>query len=362
MYHLRTSIPPIKENKNEREPNEAMIEESKEEPIAESKEDLIEESKEESMEESKEDIYTSNDTEYFVDTVNILNKLEEIEDNNRELQVCIFKTVVNGYSPYLLYLLEYDEERDSYIFPKQGSQEVDNDDTIIQKILSLYPFLADQPDETFGTVDDPLFKGLYEEEDKITFVYDTTTFKKDILEEDSNYIWATTYEILGSQLIFGKTVDKSVIDLFNSIYEKHDNSLDFHHLKNVETNEYMRTPYTLYLCKKNGDNYENIKHSDENTQILYPRVDHEILGRFFLFSSKLLKEGSQIENLEFQRFVVFIDIDPSISILYVDSEENENKMNHLYDGTLEKEYQIVTFIENGQQYWSVKSPELFEPI
>ena len=314
---------------------------------------------------------------YFLDTADILIKSDEIDDSIKELQVCIFKIVDQGTTPYLMYLLEYNSDTNTYGFVKPQEQEIP-ESTITQKLIAQYPFLSHEADETIGTLEDERLRGFSENDTKITALYDITSFMTDLLEENpENFIWATIYEILGSQKIYEIPVDPAVISHFTEIYDIH--GYDYYTLKKSES-EYIRCPYTLYLCEKRttgegttgegttGEgttgSYENVGLEKDSTMILYPRINHEKLDRVFLFSSNLLNPGSLEENKQILRFAVFADNDPKIPILYVDGPESENqsKMDHLYDGTLEKEYHIVTFIENGHQFWSIMNPSLFIPI
>ena len=311
----------------------------------------------------EEGSYISKKTSYYLDFTEILQKTEDIDDT-KPLYPCIFKVNNNGYAPYLLYLLEYDSTTKTYKWAR-GSQEVPNGSSIFQKLLLQYPFLFNDTDERIGTIDDVRLKGFYTENpDHILAVYDTTTFKTDLLEENPDYIWATTYEILSSRNIYGIPIDESVISVFLDIYKTH--KYDFHHLKREGTeDDYVRAPYTLYLCQKENSTYSNVsKLEEDNIRILYPRVDHEKLDRFFLFSSDLIYPGSLEENLKIQRFAVFVDIDPTIHILFIDGTDAENNadLDHLYDGTLEPEPQIVTFIEDDKQFWSIRNPALFSQI
>jgi len=325
---------------------------------------------------------------YFLDTTDILIKSTEIDESTKELQVCIFKIVDHGTIPYLMYLLEYTSDTNTYGFVKRQDQEQEiPESTMTQKLMTQYPFLSHESDETIGTLEDDRLRGFSENDTKITALYDTTSFMTDLLEENPNYLWATIYEILGSQNIYGIPVDPAVISHFTEIYDIH--GYDYYTLKTSET-EYIHSPYTLYLCEKRTTgqgtteegtteegtteegtteegttgSYENIKVENDSAILLYPRINHEKLDRIFLFSSNLLHPGSLEENKQTLRFAVFVDEEPEISILYIDGPESENqsKMDHLYDGTLEKDYQIVTFIEGGQQFWSILNPRFFIPI
>ena len=348
MYHLKPQNPKIHV-----------------EPLHEEPEDN--EYEEQYYDNETDDLNTEDTDEpsYFLDTADILIKSDEINESTKELQACIFKIVDQGNTPYLLYLLEYNGDTNQYGFVKSQEQEQEiPESTITQKLIAHYPFLSQDADETIGTLDDERLLGFSENDTTITALYDTTTFMTDILEENpENFLWATIYEILGSQNIYGIPVDPTVTSHFTEIYEKH-NNYDYYTLKKSES-EYIHSPYTLYLCQKGTDGtYINVELNKYAMILLYTRIDHEKLDRVFLFSSNLLHPSSLEENVKFQRFAVFVDIDPKIPILYVDGPESENqsKMDHLYDGTLEKDYQIVTFIENGQQFWSIMNPRFFIPI
>jgi hypothetical protein len=353
MYQLKPQTPIVETIPGYREPQKMTDDNEIESIYSENME-----------EESNENIESS----YFLDTVNILIKSDEINESTKEIQVCIFKIVDHGTTPYILYLLEYNPDTNQYGFVKPQEQDIAIESTITQKLIIQYPFLSHEADETIGTLEDERLRGFTENDSKITGLYDTTSFITDILEENiENFIWATIYEILGSQKIYEIPVDPTVILHFTEINEKY--GYDYYTLKKSES-EYIRSPYTLYLCQKRTTEevmagaYENIKVDKDSSILLYPRINHEKLDRIFLFSSNLLHPGSLIENKEFIRFAVFVDEDPKISILYIDGPESENQsdLDHLYDGTLEKDYQIVTFIEGSQQFWSIRNPQLFIPI
>ena len=51
-----------------------------------------------------ETTYISNDIPYILDTSDFLSKTID-ETDDMELQVCAYKVIVDGYAPYILYLL-----------------------------------------------------------------------------------------------------------------------------------------------------------------------------------------------------------------------------------------------------------------
>lgn len=354
MYNIKGSKPPaIAEPKTELD-----LEKQSADP-----EDSLENSYY-AIPDEKEGSYLSKQlkTNYFIDHTEILSKTDDIDISAKSIDICIYKVCTYDIAPYLLYLLEYNGSAYTWV---QSTSQDDESTTLSQKIVAQYPFLTDDEDVSIGTIDDVRYKGFYEREDSILTVYDTTTFKKDLLHENDEFLWVSPYEILCLQKVYDIPIDPSVISFFKTMYENF--HYDFYHLKKEGTeDEYIPTPYVLYLCQtgSNVGTYENVGKLGENAHILYPRVDHEKLDRFFLFSSNLLHSGSHEENLKILRFAVFMDLDPSISILYIDGPdaENQSDLDHLYDGTLETDYSIVTFLENGQQYWSVKNPEFFSQI
>ena len=376
MYHMKEKKPPVLAKVSEGlsegfsgEPSSGVSGEPSNgfsgEPSSGVSEDSLENSSYYTIPNESEGSYLSKQmkTNYFIDLTDILMKTDDVDISTKPLQVCIYKVSTHAVAPYLLYLMEYNPSTSTYQWAQPLSQEMSESTTLSQKIVAQYPFLTDDEDITIGTIDDERYKGFYDNDDSIVAVYDTTTFKKDLLEENENFLWVSHYEILFSQKVYNIPVDPAVIAFFMNMYDKY--QYDFYHLKKEgTTDEYIKSPYVLYLCKTGSSvsgTYENIGKLGEETRIFYPRVDHKKLDRFFLFSSNLLNPGSHEENLKMMRFAVFVDNDPSLSILYIDGPD-EGDLEHLYDGTLGEEYTIATFIENEQQYWSVQNPAIFSPI
>ena len=132
--------------------------------------------------------------------------------------MCIYKCVREGYSPYLLYLMKYDDKTKTYSMPndseiKIGSIEDDESvDDVEEKIMNIfketlfniYPPNELQPsEESTDVFDEDLFKGFFlhnksndksnDKSNKITMVYDAT--RVNVPLESSIYCWISPYEI-----------------------------------------------------------------------------------------------------------------------------------------------------------------------
>ena len=335
---------------------------------------------------------------YTVDNSNFLQRnFTNVEpDMNYKMNLCIYKCVLKGCMPYLLYLMIYDENTDTLIFPyytiRQGSSEEAVEDTEIrilnelkESLFDIYPpgIIINNQDssgtsgtsetsETYDIYTEEFFRGFFVHDEKdpsmpengmITMVYDATRVNVPLFG-DKQYYWVTPYEMFALKQMNQMKVNADIIRTISTSYS---GSLDksFYHLKDVRTNELIKDPYVLFLSTSSGDSianslgfstFENVVFNEpsENTvQIIYPRTNHPTLGNYTFFSSQTtIKDG--------KRFAVFVDID-DLQPLYVEPEEADI-LNHLYDVDRELSYSAITYMNGSQQLWCIKSPLYFSEI
>ena len=315
------------------------------------------------------------------------------------MQMCIYKCVKQGCTPFLMYLLQYHEGR--YVLPSraesiaEGANEESEESEVMEKfheyLFDIFPPNEIQTVDTEETTDlyDPeLFQGFYNHKtsNTLTMVYDSTRIKLPISTEPTLYAWATPYEMFISKNIKEIPIDETVRESFIEIG---DNEKDFHHLYTDE-NTIIKSPVVLYLCKtedaSTGFSFGNLlttpdidatitndytEDSDPNhtTTLLYPRIQHPLLGDYTFFSNKMLNPDAAASASastgtadKLRRFAVFVDI-PGLHPLYVEQDETD-KLNHLYDIDQREQYSAITYLRpsDNAQLWCVKSSQYFSEI
>ena len=333
-------------------------------------------------------------TIYNLTNEHLLEKnFSDIDPSTRySIKLCIYSIVTEKTpSPYLRYVLNKNtsENGDSeYDFPtiefhldsieqplsnedvKQLTQEYVDDsiDTRIEaelleqckfSILNIFNFANHSSKMDF----DKMFKGFFvpttENRDVMIFVFDTTHFIPTNLVErtQTEYVWAVLYEMLCSKMWRTTTIVDSIYDHFKEIVERNTKSLDMHHIK-TKNDEYIKSPYLLYLCDFNNMEYENCFKDESATQsptnILLPRIQHPKLGEFFIFTVEPInKEDSRT----LRRFLVFFD-DSDIHTNYIE-ESDETQIQTILDSsnTDKTGFNGYVFRENGLQLWVMKNRE-----
>ena len=316
--------------------------------------------------------YNHNGEQYIVDTDPFLQKnFENVNPEiNYSMNLCIYKCVQNGSTPYLLYLMVHDTESETLVFPHYktsvggGSDEPmeETEDRVLEdfkkRLFDLFPpdVYNDSEDATDIYTED-LFRGFYLEENDISFVYDATRVNVP-LASDKPYYWVSPYEMFVSKRINHLNVDETLIrtisSSLNGVIDKR-----FYHLTRLSDNSLVKDPYVLFLCKPvdsmfSGVAIENVSEplSDQNTEnLLFPRIQHPLLGHYTFFSSLPASDG-------LSRYAVFVDTE-GLNPLYVEKDDSAI-LDHLYSPENTTRYSAVTFFYNSvQQVWCIKSPYYF---
>lgn len=327
-------------------------------------------------------IYDYDGEKFIIDNEKFLQKrFDDIEPNKEyNMNMCIYKCVRTGCSPYLLYLMIYDESTKTYILPKysnilEGSQK-DNTDEVEESIINKFkeslfeiypPSKYESLEETTDLYDEELYKGFFLHENELTMVHDATRINVPLAS--NKYHWTSPYEIFVSKKIKSIPISTTVEKIFNEITTSSSNPFDFYHLKRSSNNSLVKTPYVLFMCKKSESTgsgfllfdafntkkttYETVEYS-ENETIIFPTIQNENLGNYTFFSSFPFSQSNLVK-----RFAVFVDTD-ELTPLYVEPNDDD-KLLHLYDVDAEQ-YSSVTFIENDVQLWCIKSPLYFSEI
>jgi hypothetical protein len=323
-------------------------------------------------------------------------------DISYKMNLCIYKCIRNGCTPYLLYLMIYDDLTKTYLLPNYTNILLDNqtptsnsliDESIgesvdsieenimnffKEKLFDIYPpntnkINYDDFEDSTDIYNEELFKGFFLHENEITMVYDATHINVPL--ESNNYCWVSPYEIFVSKRVKSIPISDSVEKIFDEIsLSGSQNNVDFYHLKDVISNTIIKTPYILFMCKqvessKSGFmlfdlfNTKKVEYStveyesdNENESIIFPTIQHPKLGNYTFFSSLPLKTSNLVK-----RFAVFVDID-ELNPLYLEPSENDRLLT-IYDFDKDiEQYTSVTFIEESIQFWCIKSSLYFSEI
>lgn len=111
------------------------------------------------------------------------------------------------------------------------------------------------------------------------------------LDKTQKYVYTTLDEMVNVQHAFGYTIDPAIVSLF----KENDELRELRDQKN----RILDMPKMIYLCERAGSSYKNAFHTEEKSlkekdgenedvefSILDDRIDHPILGSFYLFSLK----------------------------------------------------------------------------
>lgn len=326
-----------------------------------------------------EQSYTYNKNTYTVNVSESLQKdLQVLKPEKKyTVHLCLYKLILDSYSPYLTYILKKKENQKlkthSYQFPsytfdlsvitnplsprtvkKMTGGSEDNDKFEAEFMEELYQQVYSYCKEPQQMPDiEPFFRGFYVKDDEIYVVIDMTT----LVIIEGEHVKATPYEILISRQVLETHVHPSTTNFFKTIKDE-DGNMDFYHVKKEDGN-YVESPYVLYMCKANGfHGYENIKMT-ENTNhnpIIYSRVNHSKFGMTILFTSHAFIPN-EADNL--QRFLVFAEKETT---LYVEADSDID-LNQLYADNA-KEYRVITYIdkESQKQIWSVSTPIIIDEL
>jgi len=378
------------EESDDEEQEKSSSEDEKQEESSSEDEESDDESEDEDDQINRNTIYEYDGKKYTIDNEKFLQKrFDDIKpETTYKMNMCIYKCIRTGITPYLSYLLKYDDQTKTYILPNyaeiqpasdSASQEESVEDVeerymnvFKETLFEIYPPSETLPsEESTDLYDEDLFKGFFLNDNEITMVYDATRVNSQL---DSNmYCWVSPYEIFVSQKMKSIPISKTVEQTFDKIANDSSNRFDFYHLKQLPENTIVKTPYILFMCKgdssygfsildifnSNKITYSTVETSDSDSEtetetIIYPTIQHPSVGNYTLFSFSPFSTSNLVK-----RFAVFIDTD-DLHPLYIQPNEND-KLLTLYDIDAEQ-YTSITFIENGSQMCCVKSPMYFSEM
>lgn len=197
------------------------------------------------------------------------------------------------------------------------------------------------------------YKG-FEEIEELNSIYAFFEKKDDSqIELSSNSCFAIIDDIIKKNII-NIPVSEPITRMFTE-------NPDLLYMKD-ENDEKIDIPISVYLCKKSGSSYVNVDTYDSDSSESLDNefiIHHDIFGDVYLFTIEPIGSVLNIFTPSNKRFALFVEndlvIDNSIEIAKYIS-------NHPEKNTTFSDYKCISFMENGNKYWAVKSKLLFTEI
>ena len=201
-------------------------------------------------------------------------------------------------------------------------------------------------------------------EENIWLVYDATRVAVPT-STDREYFWVSPFEVLLLYKFRNIEIDTTIISFFKTVANCHKekmNDVSFYTLKRASDGAFVPAPYIMYPCSPSSTGYfglsstefENIVQEEDDTtlNLLIPYVQHPQLGNFPMFSAKPLDPYVP----KIKRYAVFVDLGEDIEPTFMTDEQTKGEIDHLYELDQPKKFSSISFLLNGKQYWSIKSP------
>ena len=316
--------------------------------------------------------------EYSVLVEKYLQKDKNILDMDIEykIHICIYKVILYRDEPYLLYLLNKNEndnimEFPSYVFNFNSIADSFSTETIELKTgenTEANRFDLEFDDKMFQEVRkymqggesiqlESVFRGFHVitsdipsfPNSEIVVVFDAT-----YLPIDSNHmVSASIYELLCVNKIMEYNLAPYIPKFFIEIQKQND-TLDFHHIVDINHQKYVESPYCLFLCRKDQNgNYvsvSSLEYKDSITSLIFGKINHPYLGSQIMLSHFPLgnvKDPQRILLFSKNKNIAFIEGDMTLDMVLSDDVAD---------------YSAVTYFENETQLWAVESISFVEAL
>lgn len=313
-----------------------------------------------------------NESYVYIGNDDLSRDIELHRDLNLEynLSICIYKINYELRTPFLEFF--FIKKDGFYQFPEttiKFNNIPENSDIktyFLDECSRLYNSKSEKPNENISE----MYKGFVDVGnnniiavfENLDFIQSTDNKKTDVLEIQPNtnaenpqddLIWAILDEITIKKRILDIPIKQYIIDMFN----------EYHVLNEIKdsTNFPIEKPIILYQCIGTYKNYENNyynenEHRSKSISIMDERIDHDIFGNVFLFSTEPL----EYDNLsKIKRYAAFIN-----NTLYMLNKTNITKEELVGDETNItklpfKTYHCISFKEDDKDYWSINTNHLF---
>jgi hypothetical protein len=374
---------------------------SEEEDASEEEDDDMEEENEEDeltilpipMNPSVKHIYS--EKAYYYELEDILDKSPltiDLKGDNSPIDYYLYMYILvnnRDVNPYLLCLLEYDEDNKLYQFPqiqytpysiktaqdeKDNVHEIEINNLCFTKILSVFHITETNihDDQLFGD-DEYLMKSVLQHNSKQIIPIRTDDYVKYLTtpSNDANtimnlsqyyssndktkppqYVWCSLDEIMRKKKVYNNTIHSDVYELFlkNKMY----------HTIRDDNMSIAETPRMMYSCYIPENTRQNEFITERNNNTLLPNMSsYENYGDLYFFSDDLLHmdDYQSIYIYSIPRYIVFLG---TASILGDNELITSFHENQLPYNSVRFSYEINTL--SGHETTTivgVVSPELF---
>ena len=190
-----------------------------------------------------------------------------------------------------------------------------------------------------------------QQEENVDVLENPPVLNNENIQDES--IWAILDEIVIRKRILDIPIKDYIIDMFN----------EYKVLNNIKdsTNFPIEKPIILYQCNGTYKNYENNYYNEnenhnKSISLIDERIEHEVFGNIYLFSVQPL----EYDNLsKIKRYAAFIN-----NTLYMLNNTNLTKEELVGEETEIsklpfKTYHCISFNEDGKEYWTINTNQLF---
>jgi hypothetical protein len=297
----------------------------------------------------------------------ILNKYQLHE--KLQIRLCIFKINSECKEPFLQFFIEKNEQERIAGFPYfevtagDMNNQPEPDKFFEERIFLEYDKILQTPPENIATVNEIIpkaYRGIIEDEDNILYVVFDSTYM-DIVPNDKQ-VWCILDEMINEQHIGEYIIDK------NLFYMIHKND----HLSYIKTKAgtNVRMPCCLYLCQRteDGADFENVYYQegeDRNIEsIMYPKIDHPVLGDFYYFTTDPITEAN-VANIK--RYAAFIDnslylLNVTTPIEDINFDKDAEIDEDIDEERTHKDYTSIYFFDKTKQLWCIKNTIRFTEL
>ena len=266
----------------------------------------------------------------YIDNETLSNSVEYERDYFKEykMHLCLYTVDQTLRLPYIKYYLK---KEDTYVFPSKQIEMKGMIDSVSNNTEGKVDSIFYNQIQTFyhaitnTNLNKDKYRGFLENDNNDVFVF--IDISDEMFDMPNEYEYIIIDEILNSKVVRNTNVASYVSELFKT----------YTFLQTVKTTENIKVqfPKIGFICTKNDEGgYQNIlKDNEEQTLLLYPKVEIENSKEAYVFSSIPLS----VEKIDMlYRFACFIE-----------NFDNQDNMDN------------KVFEENEIQYYALENKDLF---
>lgn len=320
--------------------------------------------------------YVFNSKKYFYlnhDTLSLDFKstMGENKDNVPfNIRLCLFRLNHECKEPFLQLFVELEDTGTdkNIIFPGFTLEVKDLTDTEIgeeveNKEQTIFENLCFQKFQDItgmsAEISRAAYRGYVVEYDNTVYPLFDCTYIDFLCSKDQ--IWGILDELINEQHVHDFIIDRNIFIMFN-------NNEFLTDIKD-HLNEPINLPCCLYLVKRteDGTDYENVFLNDEEeevTSITDPRIEHEVFGSNFYFTTDPIDPENPKKLKRYSAFIdnslYFLNVSTPITDIDLhgdadDADEDEGIRTY-------HDYTSIYFFENYKQLWCIKDTMRFTEL